>query len=288
MATTIYKVSSYRTWQNGGTTIVGSTGINTLYDFSSLLSNYYTKIELQTSGDSSVHFDNITEAYHNNLLDIQGGLDTSSGDSSGYDAEYYHLDYNTYLDITGISFDLSIEKDSLNAVHLVNDEDSPGNNQVYGTNATGVKGWYDVAESGGIMGAGTDNQVAVFTDPDTLEGTAGLTYDGSALNVTGTVNSTGDMTATDFDLVSDERLKQNIKDIFPESLDIEYKQFELKSQPGQIRYGIIAQELISKYPELVRWDVSGTLSVSYIDLLIREIAGLKARMKELEKLLDYE
>ncbi|NMC60079.1 MAG: hypothetical protein GYA51_11980, partial [Candidatus Methanofastidiosa archaeon] len=113
------------------------------------LSNYYTKLELQTSGQSSVHFDNITDAFHNNLLDLQGGLSTSSGDSSGNDAEYYHLDLTTYLDIVNISFVDSIVKDSVNAVSLVNDLSSPGNSMYYGTDVAGTKGWYDLPASGG-------------------------------------------------------------------------------------------------------------------------------------------
>jgi hypothetical protein len=40
-------------------------------------------------------------------------------------------------------------------------------------------------------GVPADNQIAVFTDSDTIEGTSGLTYDGSNLQLTGDVGSTG-------------------------------------------------------------------------------------------------
>jgi hypothetical protein len=151
MSTTITKVSSYRTWQNDGTSMIKSMGGNTTYDFTSLLANYYTKTELQTNGLSSVNFGNITNAYHNFLLGLQGGLivgDSDNPDSSGsMDDEMFHLDESTYLDVTGISFTMSIEKDSLNIVTLVGDEANPGLNKYYGTNAIGTKGWYDSPEA---------------------------------------------------------------------------------------------------------------------------------------------
>jgi len=104
------------------------------------------------------------------------------------------------------------------------------------------------------------------------------------LDVTGTIRSTGDMTATNFNLSSDEKLKTNVIPIKISSIDIEYKEFELLSQPGQKRYGVIAQELQKTNPELVRIDPEGLLNVAYIDLLIKEIASLKERVTELEKL----
>jgi len=182
----------------------------------------------------------------------------------------------------------SIEEDSLGEVSLVNDDPAPGNNQVYSTDGAGVKGWHELADSGGIAGLGTADQVAVFQTADTIGGSAGLTYDGVSLSVTGTITSSADMTSTDFDLSSDERLKTNITDLKPERMDTVYKQFELKSQPGRMRCGVIAQELMEKYPELVKEDVDGMLSVSYFDLLIREIVFLKEKVKQLEKLIDNE
>jgi hypothetical protein len=182
----------------------------------------------------------------------------------------------------------SIEEDSLGNVALVGDEDTPGNNQVYGTDGSGVKGWYELAETGGVSGVGDQFQVAVFQDETSVIGSAGLTYDGANLNVSGTITSSADMTSTDFDLTSDERLKTNIKDLQPERMDTVYKQFELKSQPGRTRYGVIAQELMQKYPELVKEGIDGMLSVSYFDLLIREIVFLKEKVRQLEKLIDNE
>jgi hypothetical protein len=95
--------------------------------------------------------------------------------------------------------------------------------------------------------------------------------------------TSGTLTATNFILSSDERLKTNIEPIPISSVNIEYKQFELISDPNQLRYGVIAQELQKECPELIRTDENGTLSVAYIDLLIKEIAYLKNKIAELEK-----
>jgi hypothetical protein len=97
--------------------------------------------------------------------------------------------------------------------------------------------------------------------------------------------TSGTLTATNFILSSDERQKTNIEPIPISSVNIEYKQFELISDPNQLRYGVIAQELQKECPELVRTDENGTLSVAYIDLLVKEIAYLKNKVAELEKRL---
>lgn len=84
-------------------------------------------------------------------------------------------------------------------------------------------------------------------------------------------------------LASDERYKTNIQPISIHPVNVEYKQFELKCEPNQLRYGVIAQDLQKENPELVRSNSKGMLSVAYIDLLIKEIAYLKYKVCELEK-----
>jgi hypothetical protein len=101
--------------------------------------------------------------------------------------------------------------------------------------------------------------------------------------VHGTISGSSTMKATNFLLGSDERLKTNIEPIELSEINIEYKQFELLSEPNQLRYGVIAQELLKEHPELVKTDENGMLSVSYFDLLIKEIAWLKNKIIELEK-----
>ena len=146
MAITIYKIAYHVDWDGTGVARPRAGGV---YGGSSVepvdLSNYYTKENLFTADQSEIHFANIIEAEHNNLLGLQGGDDDSSGDSSGYIGDYYHLDEATYYDIVGIDFQMSIEKDGANVVTLVNDETTPGNDKYYGTDSGGSKGWHDLS-----------------------------------------------------------------------------------------------------------------------------------------------
>ncbi len=103
------------------------------------------------------------------------------------------------------------------------------------------------------------------------------------LDVNGTGRFTSTVTATNFILSSDETLKDNIKEIDTKHVDVDWKNFELKSEPGIKRAGVIAQELEIKHPEFVRTAVDGLKSVAYIDLLITKIAELEARLEKLEK-----
>ena len=97
------------------------------------------------------------------------------------------------------------------------------------------------------------------------------------------ISVTGTVTATNFILSSDENLKDNIKKIDVKHTDVNWKNFELKSEPGIKRAGVIAQELEVKHPEFVRTASDGIKSVAYIDLLITKIAELEARLEKLEK-----
>ena len=110
-------------------------------------------------------------------------------------------------------------------------------------------------------------------------------YNGSAMvrSVFFTHNTatfTGTCTATNFILSSDETLKENVKDIDNKHIDVSWKSFELKSEPGVKRSGVIAQELETKHPEFVRTNEDGLKSVAYIDLLIAKIAELEARLEK--------
>ena len=110
--------------------------------------------------------------------------------------------------------------------------------------------------------------------------------DGTSVNTKVTFNSngsqtnTGAITATNFILSSDKTLKDNIKEIDTKHVDVEWKNFELKSEPGVKRSGVIAQELEEKHPEFVRTNKDGLKSVAYIDLLIAKIAELEARLEK--------
>jgi len=125
---------------------------------------------------------------------------------------------------------------------------------------TATRGW--------IWKAGTTNSTA--GNVASISGVGQLTLASTA-------------TATNFILSSDETLKDNIKEIDTKHVDVDWKNFELKSEPGIKRAGVIAQELEIKHPEFVRTADDGLKSVAYIDLLITKIAELEARLEKLEK-----
>ena len=100
---------------------------------------------------------------------------------------------------------------------------------------------------------------------------------------TGATVFSNTVTATNFILSSDERLKENIGEVCDNRVKADWKTFELKTEKGQKRYGVIAQELEKTNPEFVREDSKGFKSVAYIDLLIAKIAELEARLEKLEK-----
>ena len=120
----------------------------------------------------------------------------------------------------------------------------------------------------------------LYTDNDTLTlvsgGTSGTSIVIDDLNNKATLN--GEFIATNFILSSDKRLKNNVKQASDKHIDVKWKTFEMNSQEGQSRYGVIAQELEEVHPEFVRTDNEGMKSVAYIDLLIAKIAELEARL----------
>ena len=103
------------------------------------------------------------------------------------------------------------------------------------------------------------------------------------MNSVGVTTFSNTVTATNFILSSDSRLKNNVEDVDNSHIDIDWKTFEVKEHEGQKRYGVIAQELEEKHPEFVRTDDKGMKSVAYVDLLIAKIAELEARLEKLEK-----
>ena len=108
----------------------------------------------------------------------------------------------------------------------------------------------------------------------------GTTSPGYKLDVSGTGRFTSTVTASNFILSSDKTLKDNISDINTDHVNVKWKNFELKSEPGVKRAGVVAQELEENHPEFVRTDKDGIKSVAYIDLLIAKIAELEARLEK--------
>lgn len=116
-----------------------------------------------------------------------------------------------------------------------------------------------------------------------LTGVTNLTVAGTITGVT-TLSASSTITASNFILLSDKRLKQNIKPItFSNANQIKFVQFDMKADTThRTRYGVIAPDVEKIMPELVHTDKDGMKSVAYIDLLIAKIAELENRIKTLE------
>ena len=98
-----------------------------------------------------------------------------------------------------------------------------------------------------------------------------------------------DSTSVSYNTSSDERLKENIKDTTHtvDINDIQVREFDWKVDGSHQRYGFIAQELETVYPEAVHSpeDADEMKSVDYsklVPLLVKEIQTLKARIETLE------
>ena len=118
----------------------------------------------------------------------------------------------------------------------------------------------------------TGDGIALFYNPNGLVGS--ITLSGSAAS---------------FNTSSDERLKENIQDTTHAVNidDIQVREFDWKADGSHQRYGFIAQELETVYPEAVHSpeDADEMKSVDYsklVPLLVKEIQNLKSRIETLE------
>lgn len=129
-------------------------------------------------------------------------------------------------------------------------------------------GIYDDTNSEWVLKAYENAQVELYHN-----GTIKLSTNSGGVQVTGNI------TATNFELSSDLRGKDVLETIG--GSDIEYIKFKNK-ESDQVRYGVAAQQVQEILPELVNEGVDGQLKVSYIDLLIRQLAKLEKEVEELK------
>ena len=151
-----------------------------------------------------------------------------------------------------------------------------------GTGATGPTG--PTGPTGVIIsGTPLNTQVAYFTSATTITSSSGLTYVSG-----GALTCGGDIVA-----FSDRNSKKNIQkitDALSKIKRINGYTFELRETIYKRRNaGVIAQELVDVFPEVVYEQGDGTLSVAYGNMagfFIEAIKELEARVTELEKKLS--
>jgi len=125
-----------------------------------------------------------------------------------------------------------------------------------------------------------------------FNGEANCTFDGSVLNVTGTIRSSGDVIAY---YSSDARFKDNIQTLSNvlEKLD-KIRGVEFDWNGDQDVYeghdiGVIAQEIEAAFPELVKDRKDGYKGVRYEKLtavLLQAVKELKEKVETLEKKIN--
>lgn len=107
------------------------------------------------------------------------------------------------------------------------------------------------------------------------------------LDVDGDGRFKGDVRANSFITTSDADLKTNIKEISNTKLTLSYKEYVLKDdKSGKKRYGILADDIKTSYPELVHYNEKGQAGVDYISLLVKKVAELESEISFLNKRLD--
>ena len=88
--------------------------------------------------------------------------------------------------------------------------------------------------------------------------------------------------------LSDRTLKENITDITVDESrllhTLDMMEYNWKYKPHEpIHYGIIAQDLIEKYPDLVK-EIEGIYTIDYIGLIPLIVNELKHQIKEVNRL----
>ncbi|MCB9988796.1 MAG: tail fiber domain-containing protein [Rhodospirillales bacterium] len=150
--------------------------------------------------------------------------------------------------------------------------------------------WVSSAVAGGVWSAGAGDDI--YYNSGTPMVGIGTTNPTVTLDVVGDIQYTGSLTD-----LSDRRLKTDITpldtaDMVAKLMQVDTYSFRMKDDPkGALEFGVMAQELETVFPELVKTadDEMGTKSVNYIGLiapLIETTQALKAENDDLRAALD--
>tara|TARA_B100001094_G_scaffold43950_1_gene38756 strand:- start:3041 stop:3955 length:915 start_codon:yes stop_codon:yes gene_type:complete len=103
------------------------------------------------------------------------------------------------------------------------------------------------------------------------------------LDVTGDIIASGDMTCNALTQTSMRSLKKNIATITKTKAKvIPFKEYNFKSgNTTRKRYGVVAEDIETDYPELVYDLGNGVKAVNYIDLLVKRVAEMEKELSEL-------
>jgi len=151
--------------------------------------------------------------------------------------------------------------------------------------------------------AASNNYWGIFSDETTSETlfraypNAGvhLFFDGSSklqttnagVEISGTTIVSSTVTASNFILGSDKRIKNVLETAIPDLEGVKIIKFNYKDDlTERDRYGVIAQDLQKVAPEMVYENAHETLSVGYIDFLIAKMAKKDEQISNLENKIE--
>ena len=140
---------------------------------------------------------------------------------------------------------------------------------------------YDKANSANYYASLVDaNSNAAFVKANAaLANTSGIVFGGN-------MTITGNLTALSYNTSSDERLKFLINTA-PSGVDhLSPIQYEMRSHPGKLRYGFIAQEVQNVFPNLVSTDENGMLVLNYMDIIALLLQDYKETKQEIIKIKE--
>jgi hypothetical protein len=128
-------------------------------------------------------------------------------------------------------------------------------------------------------------QIGIGHASGTGSGTGYIVFNYNA-SVTGSITQSG-TTAVLFNVTSDQRLKENIVDAPDASADIDaikVRSFDFISDKSLVKYGFIAQELLTVAPDAVHQpenpdDMMGVDYSKLVPMMLKEIQSLRARLK---------
>jgi hypothetical protein len=234
-----------------------------------------------TSPDGLLHIDGISDSKSGLVLEA-----SNNGDNRSIDFQNTAGALRLGIEYDNVNINLNVVNRSRGKLLTVRESGNVGIGVTGPTEKLQVAGNVAVyGEIKGYVGSSSNQYLSILQGSSQTfisTGTTGETVYfgiGPVTNVTN-ISVAGTATATNFILSSDKTLKDKIKDIKTEHVDVNWKNFELISEPGVKRSGVIAQELEVKHPEFVRTDKDGLKSVAYIDLLITKIAELEARLEK--------
>lgn len=252
---------------SGSNIAVGIAAMNNINGGQSNAAFGYYALAHNTTGSGNIALGaNACSLNTTGYLNVAVGGNASYGNQAGY--------YNTALGTNALynnlgSFNIGIGGNAGSTL-------TGGSNNIYVGNNEGV------AIESNIIRIGNSSHAACY-----VGGIYGATVSGNPV----LVNSNGQLGLT----TSSLRFKKDVEsmsDQIDKIMHLNPVTFKYKNSDDKVQYGLIAEEVVSHYPELVSYDKDGTIfSVNYsalIPILLKQIQELEIRDQHHEVKFDMQ